>query len=107
VIGVIFAAGWTPCIGPALASILALAAASGTVATGARLLAVYSLGLAMPFLAVAALSDVAGAWLSRLGHATVVISRIAGVLLLVMGLLLVTGTYQQLSFRLNALAGSG
>jgi len=107
VIGVIFAAGWTPCIGPALASILALAAASGTVATGARLLAVYSLGLAMPFLAVSALSDVAGAWLSRLGHATVVISRIAGVLLLVMGLLLVTGTYQQLSFRLNALAGSG
>lgn len=53
VIGMIFALGWTPCVGPVLASILTLAGSSETVAQGAVLLAAYSLGLAVPFLAAA------------------------------------------------------
>ena len=53
VMGLAFAFGWTPCIGPILAAILAIAAAKGTVAKGAGLLAVYSLGLGLPFLIAA------------------------------------------------------
>ncbi len=106
VMGVVFAAGWTPCIGPALGGILSLAAASGTATAGAVLLTAYSAGIAVPFLAVAALSDAAGPWLRRFARYSLVASRAAGVLLVIMGLLLVTGSYQQIIFRLNALASS-
>ncbi len=105
VMGLVFAAGWTPCIGPALGAILSLAAVSRTVASGAALLGVYSVGIAVPFLLVAALSDVAVPWLRKMGRHTRRIAQVAGGLLIVMGLLLVTGTYQDLIFRLNAALG--
>ena len=53
VIGLAFAFGWTPCIGPVLATVLALAASEGSLATGVKLLFVYSLGLGIPFILAA------------------------------------------------------
>lgn len=85
VMGMAFAAGWTPCVGPILGSILALAGASGSVAQGALLLLAYSAGLGVPFIAVALLfgrMSAALRWFSR--HA-LAINRTAGVLLIVLG----------------------
>ena len=101
-VGLVFAAGWTPCIGPVLAGIFSLAAVSGTVASGALLLAAYSAGIAVPFLAVAALSEVAVPFVGRLNRYTPIVSRVAGGLMIVMGFLLLTGYYQTLMFWLNA-----
>jgi cytochrome c-type biogenesis protein len=89
VIGVAFGAGWTPCIGPALASILTIAAADATVREGVGLLAIYSLGLAVPFLLATVLVDrfmVESArirlWLPRMQQASgVLVLLIAGLLL--------------------------
>lgn len=91
VLGMAFAAGWTPCVGPILGSILALAGASGSVGTGALLLLVYSAGLGLPFIAVALLfGRLAPAmhWFNR--HA-LTINRVAGVLLVVLGVLIFFG----------------
>ena len=99
--GVAFALGWTPCVGPILASILTLAATGGGPLSGALLLLAYSLGLGVPFLlaglffvrAVGAL-----AWVKR--HFAVV--KIAsGALLVVYGVLLVTGRFSWLSSQLS------
>lgn len=101
-VGLVFAAGWTPCIGPVLASIFSLAAVSQTAASGALLLGAYSAGIAVPFLAVAALSEAALPLLGRLNRYTPIVSRVGGVFLILMGFLLVTGYYQELMFWLNA-----
>ena len=91
VAGVAFGAGWTPCIGPVLATILLYAGMSGTVLHGAALLAVYALGLGIPFFVAA----VAFNWfLDRtplLRRALVPIERAAGVVLVVAGALLFSG----------------
>ena len=88
-IGVAFGAGWTPCIGPALAGILTIAAATASVREGVLLLAVYSLGLAIPFLAATAALDRFMAesgrfrrWLPRLQQASGVLVLIVAVILL-------------------------
>ncbi len=96
-VGVTFGAGWTPCIGPVLGGILTLAATRGSVGDGVALLLVYSLGLALPFLAAALLL---GRFLSgarRVGRWLPWVSRISGVLLLVLGVLLITGSFTTLS----------
>jgi len=93
-VGVAFAAGWTPCIGPVLAVILAAAAATRTVAWGALLLILYSLGLGLPFIALAlGLNRARGsmAWLRRHGHHVEVVG---GALLVGVGILFVTGTWE-------------
>jgi len=100
VAGAAFAIAWTPCVGPALASILGLAATSGTVAQGGGLLAVYSAGLALPFLITAIAfnrATTAFAWVKR--HYAV-INGVAGVLLISIGVLVLTGEL----FRLNVQA---
>lgn len=89
--GMAFAAGWTPCVGPILGSILALAGASGSAARGALLLTAYSLGLGVPFVAVALLFGRVSGVLRWLNRHSVVINRIAGVLLIGVGLLIFTG----------------
>jgi cytochrome c-type biogenesis protein len=101
-IGIVFAAGWTPCVGPVLTTITLLAADSRTAVTGALLLAVYALGLGVPFLAVAGLADVALPLLRRLNHYMRIISIISGILLIIMGILLTLGLFEQLVFWLNA-----
>lgn len=91
VMGIAFAAGWTPCVGPILAAILGLAGQSGDVARGALLLLTYSLGLGLPFLAVALLFDRATPLLRWLNRHALTINRVAGVFLVIVGLLIVTG----------------
>jgi len=97
VAGAAFAIAWTPCVGPALASILGLAATQDTVAKGGGLLAVYSAGLAVPFLITAIAfnrATTAFGWVKR--HYAL-INGLAGVLLIAIGVLVVSGEL----FRLN------
>ena len=93
-VGVAFAAGWTPCIGPVLAVILATAAATSTVAWGALLLMLYSLGLGLPFIALALGLDRARGsmvWLRNHGRH---IEVVGGLLLVGVGILFVTGAWE-------------
>jgi cytochrome c-type biogenesis protein len=94
-LGAAFAAGWSPCIGPVLASILAVGARTQTAAWGAALLLLYSLGLGIPFLVLAAGAE-RMTWLSAVRRRTVAIERAGGVLLVTVGVLLLTGTWERL-----------
>jgi len=102
-VGMVFAAGWTPCVGPVLAGILVLAGASGTVAQGALLLTVYSLGLGVPFLLTALLLTTAINQFRRLNRYMRVIEVGSGLLLVAAGVLLFTGNLQVLNGYLNTL----
>jgi cytochrome c-type biogenesis protein len=106
-VGVIFAAGWTPCVGPVLSGILMLAADSQTVSRGAILLALYTLGLGLPFLLVAALVDVAVPALRKMSKYLRIFSIVGGVLLIVMGFLLLTGLFTRVTAWFNALTNTG
>ena len=92
--GMAFAAGWAPCLGPVLATIYATAAVSGTAVWGALLLVLYSIGLGVPFVALALGFNRAQrslGWLRRNGR---LIEVAGGALLVVVGLLFVTGRWQ-------------
>lgn len=96
-IGVAFGAAWTPCVGPLLGAALTVAAASGQALRGTLLLVAYALGIGVPFvLASLGLASSPGAAraLRRIGPA---VERVGGVLLVVLGLLLVTGAYAHLT----------
>ncbi|MFH1086541.1 MAG: cytochrome c biogenesis protein CcdA [Chloroflexota bacterium] len=101
-VGLVFAAGWTPCVGPVLTAILILAASSQTVALGASLLGVYALGLGLPFLIIAALMDAAGPVLRRMRRLVRAAALVGGALLIVMGLALLSGWFTTLVFWINA-----
>jgi cytochrome c-type biogenesis protein len=95
--GMAFAIGWTPCIGPVLGAILTLAGASGTLGTGAGLLAAYAAGLAVPFL-LASLGLGAASGLSvRFRHYLPWVERVSGGILVTAGVLMVTGYYTVLN----------
>lgn len=101
--GMAFAVGWTPCIGPILGSVLTLAASSETVGRGALLLAVFSLGLAVPFLVIAATVGSAIRFIKTLNPFLHTISIIGGIFLVVLGLLILTnslGEWVALFYRL-------
>jgi cytochrome c-type biogenesis protein len=91
VMGLAFAFGWTPCIGPILAAILSLAASEATVAKGAGLLAVYSAGLGIPFLAAAFAIDSFAGVMVRFRAWLPVVERTMGVLLILTGIGFLTG----------------
>jgi len=91
VMGMSFAAGWTPCVGPILGAILALAASADSVSQGVVLLLVYSLGVGLPFIAVALLFSRVRGLMRWLGRYSLVINRVAGALLVVAGVLILTG----------------
>lgn len=100
ILGLAFAFGWTPCIGPQLGAILSLAASEANVARGTSLLAVYAIGLGVPFILVAAflprLQGLMG-WMKR--HMEQ-IERVMGLLLWTIGLLMLTGGFSAFSFWL-------
>jgi len=100
VIGLAFAFGWTPCIGPVLAVILAVAATEESVAKGAFLLAVYSAGLAVPFLAAALGIERFLGFLKRFRSHLGTIERGMGVALVLTGILFLTGGMQSMSYWL-------
>jgi cytochrome c-type biogenesis protein len=92
VMGLAFAFGWTPCIGPILAAILAVAASDRTVAQGATLLAVYSLGLGIPFVVAAFAVEPFAAFLARFRRHLGMVEKAMGVLLILTGVAFLTGT---------------
>lgn len=87
-VGAIFGFGWSPCIGPILGTILFLASTSGTVWQGASLLAVFSLGLALPFLLVALAAGSATRYIKQVGKYLHIIQVVGGVFLIFLGFLL-------------------
>jgi cytochrome c-type biogenesis protein len=89
--GMAFAAGWTPCVGPILGTILAVAGSTGSAAQGALLLLTYSAGLAVPFLLVALLFGRAKPLLGWLNRHSLVVNRTAGVILMFVGVLIFFG----------------
>ncbi|HEU4973970.1 MAG TPA: cytochrome c biogenesis protein CcdA [Baekduia sp.] len=89
--GLAFAIAWTPCVGPTLASILAAASTSDTVGKGGLLLACYSLGLAIPFLITAVAFDRATNAFRWLRQRHILVTAVSGAVLVIMGLLILTG----------------
>jgi cytochrome c-type biogenesis protein len=97
VIGLAFAFGWTPCIGPILAAILAVAASEQTVAKGAGLLAIYSLGLGIPFIVAAFAIEPFAAFLARFKSYLHRVEQAMGALLVLTGIAFLTGSLNQMS----------
>jgi cytochrome c-type biogenesis protein len=102
-VGMAFAAGWTPCIGPVLGAILGLAATSADVSRGMLLLAAYSAGLALPFLIAAVAVDSFLGWFQRFRRFLPWVMRVSGLMLVGVGLLLVTGEFTRLAGWLQGL----
>jgi cytochrome c-type biogenesis protein len=90
VVGLTFGAGWTPCIGPILGSILLIASTSGSAMTGFKLLLVYSAGLAIPFVATALLINIFLSHFSAIQKYMRVIMILSGLLLMAFGIILLT-----------------
>ena len=98
VIGLSFAFGWTPCIGPILGSVLSIAASSETVTYGIVLLMLYSAGLGIPFLIAAYAINGFMKFLSRIRNYIRVIEIFTGLLLILFGILILTNRIQELAF---------
>jgi len=95
--GVVFSAGWTPCIGPLLGTILTVAATTGDIAQGMLMLTAYSLGLGVPFIITALLLNSAQGILRRLQKHMHIIELISGTLMIIIGLAVASGQLQSLS----------
>ena len=97
ILGAAFAFGWTPCIGPILGAILAVAGAQSEMTRGIGLLAVYSLGLAIPFLLAALATDSFLRWSQRFKHHLAMVEKVSGILLILVGLLIFFGSFNIVS----------
>jgi len=100
VIGIAFAFGWTPCIGPILGAILALAAQEETISSGTLLLAVYSLGLGVPFLIAAAFIGPFLRWARAFRRHIGLVEKTMGALLVVVGGMMITGQFERMAWWL-------
>ena len=100
VLGLAFAFGWTPCIGPILGTILTLSASSGSLGNGVWLLAIYSLGLGVPFLLTALFTDAVAARIKSIGRAGRVLYLLAGGVMVLMGLAVLTGQMTRMAYWL-------
>ncbi|MEM6355796.1 MAG: cytochrome c biogenesis protein CcdA [Pseudomonadota bacterium] len=98
VIGVAFAFGWTPCIGPILASILTLAAQQETLTAGTALLAVYAAGLGLPFIVAALFIGPFMRWAKGFRKHMGTVEKSMGGLLIVVGLMIMTGEFERLAY---------
>lgn len=96
-VGMAFGAGWTPCIGPVLGAILGLAATSQDLSRGMLLLGAYSAGLAVPFLLAALALEAFLDWFQRFRRYLPWVMRVSGVLLILVGVLMVTGEFTRLA----------
>lgn len=99
-LGLAFAFGWTPCIGPVLGAILTVSATSTSASSGVALLSVYSLGLAIPFLLTAFFADGMTARLRRMRGAGRSLQIVAGITMIVMGLAMMSGQLSSMAFWL-------
>ena len=97
VVGIAFGAGWTPCLGPTLGAILLLAANESELMKGVGLLSAYSAGLAVPFLLSALAVERFLAFFQKFKRNLGTVNRIAGILLIVVGVLMLTGWFQRLA----------
>jgi len=100
VLGLAFAFGWTPCIGPQLGAILTIAAQEGSVGRGTLLLAVYAMGLGLPFILVAAFFPRFTPLMALMKRHMERIEKIMGLMLWTIGLLMLTGGFSQFSYWL-------
>ena len=100
VLGLAFGFGWTPCIGPILGAILTASAASASVGQGVAQLAIYSAGLGVPFLIVAGFTDRLAGRLRGVGRIGRRLHQIAGAVMVLMGLAMMTGRLSELSYWL-------
>ncbi|MCL5977773.1 MAG: cytochrome c biogenesis protein CcdA [Nitrospirae bacterium] len=96
-VGTAFAAGWTPCIGPILGSILLYASTANSVTSGIELLTAYALGLGIPFLITSLAINTALSYFKKINRYMRVVSVVSGLFLVVVGILLFTGTFNVLS----------
>jgi cytochrome c-type biogenesis protein len=102
-VGMTFAAGWTPCAGPILGAILTLALSQGNAGHAAGLLAVYSAGLAIPFLAIA-IAGASTSWMGWIATRSESAASVAGAVMLAVGIIMILGVYQQLFARIVSIA---
>lgn len=102
-IGMAFAAGWTPCIGPILGGILGMAATEADLSRGTILLASYSIGLAVPFLVAAYAVESFLKWFQKFRRYLPWVQRVSGILLILVGVLLLSGQFTRLAGWLQGL----
>jgi cytochrome c-type biogenesis protein len=95
-LGVFFSAGWSPCVGPILGTILTLSLNSGSLAQGFWLLMAYSIGLAIPFLIAAAEIGLVTSFIKKYGNVVRYMEIIMGVIMIVIGVLLFLGRFEQI-----------
>jgi cytochrome c-type biogenesis protein len=104
--GAAFAFGWSPCVGPILGTILALAGSAGTMTKGIGLLALYSVGLALPFIVLALAFENVRPLVARLLRKSELVEKLSGLMLFIVGLLMVTGRMFYISAWLLKFFGS-
>lgn len=100
ILGLAFAFGWTPCIGPILGAILTVSAVSTTVSKGVALLTVYSMGLGVPFLVAALFTDTFMRHVKSMSRVGRIFNKTAGIILVVMGIAMITGQLTVFSYWL-------
>ena len=102
-VGMTFAAGWTPCAGPILGAILTLALSQGDARHATGLLSVYALGLAIPFLGIA-IAGASSNSLNWIAMRSASAASLAGAVMLAVGVIMLLGIYQQIFARIVAAA---